>query len=63
MEINGVEIWRADNDAVDNPVIDVAAGVVVFDTGVGQGHPLIDNLYGQPRITPIITAPNSGRRR
>ena len=34
-------------------------GVVVFDTGVGQGHPLIDDLYKQPRITPIIVALNA----
>ena len=34
-------------------------GVVVFDTGVGQGHPLIDDLYKQPQITPIIVALNA----
>ncbi len=34
-------------------------GVVVFDTGVGQGHPLIDDLYKQPKITPIIVALNA----
>lgn len=31
-------------------------GVILFDTGVGHGHPLIDELYQQPRVTPIIDA-------
>jgi len=31
-------------------------GVVLFDTGVGHGHPLVDDLYKQPKITPIIEA-------
>ena len=34
-------------------------GVIVFDTGFGQGHPLIDELYKQPEITPIIAALNA----
>lgn len=31
-------------------------GVILFDTGVGLGHPVIDRLYNQPEITPIIDA-------
>ncbi|MGE0140750.1 MAG: MBL fold metallo-hydrolase [Ilumatobacteraceae bacterium] len=34
-------------------------GVVVFDTGIGSDHPVIDDLYAKPRITPIITALNT----
>ena len=34
-------------------------GIVLFDTGVGLGHPLIDDLYKQPEITPIIVALNA----
>ncbi len=34
-------------------------GVVVFDTGVGPGHPLIEDIYQQPEITPIIDALNA----
>ena len=33
-------------------------GVVLVDTGVGSGHPLIDELYQRPRVTPIVDALN-----
>ena len=34
-------------------------GVILFDTGIRNGHPLIDNLYNRPEITPIIVALNA----
>lgn len=33
-------------------------GVVLFDTGVGSGSQVIDQLYHQPKVTPIIDAIN-----
>jgi len=33
-------------------------GVILFDTGVGHGHPVIDDLYHHPTITSIIVALN-----
>ncbi len=34
-------------------------GVIVFDTGVGHGNPVIDEIYQQPRITSLIHALNA----
>ena len=33
-------------------------GVILFDTGVGKNNSLIDDLYEQPKIIPIIDALN-----
>lgn len=33
-------------------------GVILFDTGVGHGHPLIDKVYQEPSITSIVEALN-----
>lgn len=54
--------WHPRVDDVTAPirafVIRHPDGVVVFDTGVGQGQQLIDDIYKQPQITPIIAALN-----
>ena len=69
LELGEVQLpdWHPRLDDVTAPirafVIRHPDGVVVFDTGVGQGHPLIDDLYKQPADHANHRCPQRARRR